>query len=175
MAAGVADVYLETGERALLDAGMRQWHDLVRHKLYLTGAIGSRHLGEAVGQPYELPSEVAYAETCAAIASVMWSWRMLLATGEGRFADLMERTLYNAILSGVFLDGERYFYLNPLPSNGREEHLGRTAVRRQEWHYVACCPPNVARLLAPLIPTVILTLILQRHVVRGLSLGAVKG
>jgi DUF1680 family protein len=148
--AGVADVYLETGERALLDAAERQWHDLVHRKLYLTGAVGSRHSSEALGQPYELPSALAYAETCAAIASFMWSWRMLLATGEGRFADLMERTLYNSILSGVSLDGERYFYVNPLASNGREEHLSRTGRQRRPWHYVACCPPNVVRLLASL-------------------------
>jgi len=150
LTAGVADLYLETGEQALLDAVMRQWNDLVHHKLYITGAVGPRHLAEAVGQPYELPNEMAYAETCAAIASYMWSWRMLLATGAGRFADLMERTLYNAILSGVSLDGERYFYVNPLASNGREEHLSRGGCRRREWHRVACCPPNVMRLLASL-------------------------
>src|SRR5262249_38898983 len=98
LAAGVADVYLETGERALLDALTRQWLAPVTRKLYTPGAGGPRHLAEAVGQPYELPNELAYGETCAAIASFMWSWRMLLATGEGRFADLMERALYNAIL-----------------------------------------------------------------------------
>ena len=150
LASGVADVYLEGAERALLDAVMRQWHDLVTCKLYVTGAVGSRHLAEAVGQPYELPNELAYGETCAAIACFMWSWRMLLATGEGRFADLMERTLYNAILSGMSLDGERYFYVNPLASDGREEHLSRGGCRRREWHQVACCPPNVMRLLASL-------------------------
>ena len=150
LASGVADLYLETGQPSLLDAVMRQWNDLVNRKLYITGAVGSRHLAEAVGQPYELPNELAYGETCAAIACFMWSWRMLLATGEGRFADLMERTVYNAILSGVSLDGERYFYVNPLASNGREEHLGRGGCRRREWHQVACCPPNVMRLLASL-------------------------
>ena len=150
LTAGVADLYLETGEQALLDALMRQWNDLVTHKLYVTGAIGSRHLAEALGQPYELPNELAYGETCAAVANFMWSWRMLLATGEGRFADLMERSLYNAILGGVSLDGERYFYVNPLASNGREEFLSRGGCRRREWHQVACCPPNVMRLLASL-------------------------
>jgi DUF1680 family protein len=88
LAAGVADLYLETGEQALFDALSRQWRDLVSRKLYITGGVGSRHLGEAFGRPYELPNELAYCETCAAIASVMWSWRMLLATGEARFADL---------------------------------------------------------------------------------------
>ena len=150
LASGVADVYLETGERALLEALTRQWLDLVTGKLYVTGAVGARHLAEAVGQPYELPNELAYGETCAAIASFMWSWRMLLATGHARFAALMERTLYNAILGGVSLDGQGYFYVNPLASNGRDEHLSRGGCRRRDWHRVACCPPNVMRLLASL-------------------------
>ena len=89
------------------------------HKLYVTGGVGSRHLGEAFGQPYELPNDLAYDETCAAIASILWSWRMLLATGQSRFADLIDRTLHNAVLSGVSLDGERYFYVNPLHSAPR--------------------------------------------------------
>ena len=150
LTAGIADVYLETGEAALLGALHRQWADLTSHKLYLTGGVGSRHLGEAFGQPFELPNDLAYDETCAAIASILWSWRMLLATGQGRFADLIDRTLHNAVLSGVSLDGERYFYVNPLASNGRAEYLGRGGCLRKEWHLVACCPPNVMRLLASL-------------------------
>ena len=150
LTAGIADVYLETGEAALLGALHRQWADLTSRKLYLTGGVGSRHLGEAFGQPYELPNDLAYDETCAAIASILWSWRMLLATGQGRFADLIDRTLHNAVLSGVSLDGERYFYVNPLASNGRAEYLGRGGCVRKEWHLVACCPPNVMRLLASL-------------------------
>jgi len=150
LTAGVADVYLETGEPALLAALDRQWSDLVGHKLYVTGGVGSRHLGEAFGQRYELPNDLAYCETCAAIGSILWSWRMLLATGQSRFADLIDRTLHNAVLAGVSLDGERYFYVNPLASNGQPEHLGRGGCRRKEWHLVACCPPNVMRLLASL-------------------------
>ena len=150
LTAGVADVYLETGEAALLSALERQWADLTGHKLYVTGGVGSRHLGEAFGQPYELPNDLAYCETCAAIASILWSWRMLLATGHGRFADLIDRTLHNAVLGGVSLDGERYFYVNPLASNGATERLGRGGCRRKEWHLVACCPPNVMRLVASL-------------------------
>ncbi len=145
---GLADLYLETGDAAVAAALERQWHDLVAHKLYVTGGVGARHLAESFGQPYELPNDAAYCETCAAIASVMWNWRMLLATGHSRFADLMERTLYNAVLCGVSLDGERYFYVNPLASNGAPEHLSRGGCRRKEWHRVACCPPNVMRLLA---------------------------
>jgi DUF1680 family protein len=150
LTAGVADLYLETGEAALFEALTRQWDDLVGHKLYVTGGVGARHLGEAFGQPYELPNDVAYCETCAAVASIMWSWRMLMATGQSRFADLIERTLYNAVLGGISLDGARYFYVNPLASNGEEEHLSRGGCRRSEWHLVACCPPNVMRLFASL-------------------------
>jgi hypothetical protein len=142
LTAGVTDVYMETGEGALLDAVLRQWRAMVGGKLYITGGVGSRHEGEAFGEPYELPNDRCYCETCAAIASVMWNWRMLLATGEGRFADLIERTLYNGFLSGVSLDGRRFFYVNPLLSRGGFE--------RAEWYRCACCPPNVMRLMASL-------------------------
>jgi len=148
LTAGVADIYLETGEQALFDALQRQWQDMVGRKLYVTGGVGARFSGEAFGQAYELPNDRAYCETCAAIASIMWSWRMLLATGAGRFADLIERTLYNALLSGVSLDGRQFFYVNPLLSRGEPEHVGRGGPRRQDWHSTACCPPNVMRLVA---------------------------
>jgi DUF1680 family protein len=147
---GVADLYLETGERALLDALMRQWHDMTSRKLFITGGLGSQHAGEAFGEPYELPNERCYCETCAQIASIMWNWRMLLITGERRFADLLERTLYNGFLSGVSLDGRCYFYVNPLLSRGADPLLGRKHVVRPEWHGCACCPPNVMRTLSSL-------------------------
>jgi uncharacterized protein len=150
LTAGVADVYLETGERALLDALERQFTDMTTRKLYLTGGVGARHHAESFGKPYELPNDLAYCETCAAIASIMWCWRMLLITGESRFADLAERTLYNAVLSGVSLDGSLYFYVNPLADNGEEEHIHRGGPSRKPWHHVACCPPNVMRLFASL-------------------------
>ena len=142
LTAGVTDLYLETGEQALLDALLRQWHDFTSHKLHVTGGAGARHQGEAFGEPYELPNGRAYCETCAQIASIMWNWLLLLATGDGRFADLLEHTLYNGFLSGVSLDGSRYFYVNPL--------LSRGGIERPEWHGCACCPPNVMRLLASL-------------------------
>lgn len=142
LAAGATDVYAETGDKALLASMLRQWDDLTSAKTYLTGGIGSRHHGEAIGDPYELPPDRAYCETCAAIASIMWNWRMLLVTGESRFADLLERTLYNGFLSGLSLDGESFFYTNPLQSRNGE--------RRHRWNPVACCPPNVMRLLASL-------------------------
>lgn len=142
LAAGVTDLYAETGDDALLASMLRQWDDLASTKTYLTGGVGSRHYDEAIGDPYELPPDRAYCETCAAIASIMWNWRLLLVTGESRFADLLERTLYNGFLSGLSLDGGSFFYSNPLQSRGGE--------RRHRWNPVACCPPNIMRLLASL-------------------------
>lgn len=150
LTAGMTDAYLETGEPALMAALERLWQNMVSKKLHVTGGLGAQHAGEAFGEPYELPNERAYCETCAQIASIQWAWRMLLATGERRFADLMELTLYNAFLSGVSLDGCRYFYVNPLLSRGSAPWLGRKHIVRPEWHGCACCPPNVMRLLASL-------------------------
>jgi DUF1680 family protein len=140
--AGAADVFAETGEAALLDAGRRLWANMTERKMYVSGGIGSRYHGEAFGEEYELPNRLAYTETCAAIGSAMWSWRMLLIEGDAKYADLIELQLANAMLAGVSLDGETYFYQNPLSDEGRH--------RRSEWFYVACCPPNVARTLASL-------------------------
>jgi Uncharacterized protein conserved in bacteria len=142
LACGAADVYLETGEAALLDAMRRQWDNMTGRRMYVSGGLGARYEGEAFGKDYELPNERAYAETCAAIGSVMWNHRLLLATGEAKYADLLEHTLYNAVLPGVSLDGQAYFYENPLEDDGTH--------RRQPWFGCACCPPNVARLLAQL-------------------------
>jgi DUF1680 family protein len=142
LAAGVTDLHAETGDEALLEAMLSQWDDLVSTKLYLTGGVGSRHYGESIGDPYELPPDRAYCETCASIASIMWNWRLLLVTGESRFADLIERTLYNGFLAGHSLDGRSFFYANPLQSRGGYE--------RHSWNRVACCPPNIMRLLASL-------------------------
>ena len=140
LTAGVTDVYLETGEQALFEALMRLWHDMTAHKMHITGGFGARFVGESFGEAYELPSDRCYCETCAAIASMMWNWRLLLATGEARYADLLERSLYNGFLSGVSLDGWRYFYVNPLQSRG--------GIERPEWYGCACCPPNVMRQIA---------------------------
>ena len=139
---GAADLHAETGEPDLLEALERLWRNMTTKRMYVSGGLGSRHEGEAFGEDYELPSGRAYAETCAAIASVMWNWRMLMISGDARYADLMEHTLYNAVLPGVSLDGRRYFYQNPLADNGTH--------RRQPWFGCACCPPNIARLLASL-------------------------
>jgi DUF1680 family protein len=139
---GAADLYAETGEPALRESLDRLWHNMVERRSYVTGGIGARYEGEAFGVDYELPNERAYAETCAAIGSVMWNWRMLALTGEARFTDALETTLYNGVLAGVSLNGQSYFYQNPLADSGSH--------RRQPWFGCACCPPNIARLLASL-------------------------
>jgi len=139
---GVADLLAETGEAALRIALDRLWDNMTHTQMYVSGGIGSRYEGEAFGKDYELPNERAYTETCAAIGSVMWNWRMLQLEGDARYADLMEITLYNGVLAGLSLDGQSYFYQNPLADDGTH--------RRQPWFGCACCPPNVARLLASL-------------------------
>ncbi|QFY10439.1 glycoside hydrolase family 127 protein [Nonomuraea phyllanthi] len=147
--AGVVDVYLETGDESLLECSLRRWEDMVATKTYITGGLGSRHDGEAFGERYELPPDRAYSESCAAIASVHWNWRLLLATGHGRHADLIERTLYNAFAASTSADGLRFFYVNPLQRRDdlvEDAYLGR----RREWFACACCPPNIMRLVASL-------------------------
>jgi uncharacterized protein len=139
---GAADVYAETGELDLMQALKRLWKNMATRRMYVSGALGSRYEGEAFGKDFELPNERAYAETCAGIGSMMWNWRMLGIEGEARYADLIEYTLYNAVLPGLSLDGQHYFYQNPLADDGTH--------RRQPWFGCACCPPNVARLLASL-------------------------
>jgi len=159
LAAGVADVYLETGDHSLLDAMRRLSKDIRSNKLYITGGIGSRFDGEAFGDPYELPTDQCYCETCAAIASFMWNWRMLLITGESLYADEMERVLYNTILSSPALDGKHYFYINPLMLREAKDLRLSTDLppsevfipdQRPEWHDCACCPPNVMRIISSL-------------------------
>ena len=146
---GVADVAIETGDDALLATSVTRWDDMVATKTALTGGIGSRHSGEAFGDAYELPPDRAYNETCAAIASFHWSWRMLLATGHGKYADLMERMLYNGFAASTATDGQRFFYVNPLQR--RIDHFeDDDPGRRREWFSCACCPPNIMRLVASL-------------------------
>jgi DUF1680 family protein len=156
--AGVADLYTEAGDDSLLEAAERIWSEMVATKTYLTGGVGAHHSDEAFGDPYELPNERSYCETCAAIASVMFSWRMLMITGESRYADLMERTLYNGFLGGISLDGQKYIYANPLQV--REGHMAGGNDRdyaRKAWFHCACCPPNVMRTLASLEHYVVLS------------------
>ena len=150
LAAGATDVALETNDGELLAALIAQWRDMVATKTYLTGGLGSRWEGEAFGEQYELPADRAYCETCAAIASVLWSWRLLLATGESRYADVIERTLFNALISGVSADGTAFLYVNPLQlRDGDDAMSSRSPGKgRQAWFGTACCPTNLMRFLA---------------------------
>ena len=120
----------------------RMWNDLINGKYYITGGIGSRASNEGFGNAYELPNEEAYCETCASIGNVLWNYRMFLMDADAKYYDVLERTLYNALLSGVSLSGDRFFYSNPLESHGQHE--------RQAWFDCACCPSNVCRFLPSL-------------------------
>ena len=146
---GIVDVAVETGDAGLLAASVARWDDMVATKTALTGGNGSRHSCEAFGDSFELPPDRAYNETCAAIASFQWSWRLLLATGDGKYADLMERVLYNGFGAAVSADGRRFFYVNPLQR--RDGHFeDDDPARRRQWFSCACCPPNLMRLIASL-------------------------
>ncbi len=149
---GMADVAAETGDSTLLDACRRLWTSLTERRMYITGGIGSTASNEGFTSDYHLPNEAAYAETCASIALVFFAHRMLAIDPQGKYGDAMERALYNGVLSGVSLDGKRFFYVNPLAVRPNEERHGGEfgTVSRQEWFGCACCPPNVARLLASL-------------------------
>jgi DUF1680 family protein len=128
---------------------VRRWTDMVATRTYLTGGLGSRHRDEAFGDPFELPPDRAYAETCASIASVMLAWRLLLATGEPRFADVIERTMFNGVLAGLSLDGTHFFYVNPLQRRShRSAVASATDGARASWYPCACCPPNLMRLFS---------------------------
>lgn len=140
LAGGAADICLEQEDAEVLAALKIMWAHMTTRQMYITGGVGARHDGEAIGSDYELPNDGAYCESCAAIASFMWNYRMLLLTGEAKYADLMEHTLYNGVLPSIAVDGEHYFYVNPLANDGSH--------RRQPWFDCACCPPNIARLLA---------------------------
>ena len=148
--AGMTDVATETGDAGLARACRRLWRNVVDRQMYVTGGVGSRHHGEAFSIDYDLPNETAYTETCAAIGLVFWAQRMLQTDADGEYADVMERALYNGVLSGVSLDGTRFFYTNPLA-----QHVGafkdrRWVTTRQGWFGCACCPPNLARMLTSL-------------------------
>ncbi len=137
---GAADVAAETGDTALFAALQRLWQQMTATRLFVTGGIGPSGHNEGFTRDYDLPDEDAYAETCAAIGLAFWNQRMLAITGDSRHADQIERALYNGILSGISLDGAAFFYENPLASRGQHA--------RQPWYDCACCPPNIARVLA---------------------------
>jgi DUF1680 family protein len=155
LCSGMADIAAQTGDKSLLDACRAIWEDMTQHQLYITGGIGPAHANEGFTFKYDLPNETAYAETCASIALVFWAYRMFQIDPDRRYPDLMERALYNGVLSGVSFDGSTFFYANPLasyPSVSPFEQwsgiLTRRYYRRSEWFECACCPPNLARLVA---------------------------
>jgi DUF1680 family protein len=154
MYSAMVDVAMETGDEELLEACRRLWNNIVYKRMYVIGAIGSQVHGEAFSFDYDLPNDTVYAETCAAIGLVFFASRMLEAEPKGQYADVMERALYNGVISGMSLDGKSFFYVNPLEvnpeaceKNGNFRHVKPV---RQKWFACACCPPNVARLLASL-------------------------
>ena len=150
MYSGMADVAALTGDEAYIAALDTLWQNVVSRRMYITGGIGSRHHGEAFGEDFELPNAKAYAETCAAIANAMWNHRMFLLHGDGKYLDVLERTLYNGFLSGVSLQGNTFFYANPLSSDGAWAFNVRVGAVRSPWFDCSCCPTNVVRLLPSL-------------------------
>ena len=143
MYSGIADVAALTGDKDYIDAIDRIWDNIVGKKLYITGGIGATNRGEAFGADYELPNATAYCETCAAIGNVYVNHRMFLLHGDSKYYDVLERTLYNGLLSGVSLKGDGFFYPNPLASAGGYE--------RKAWFGCACCPSNICRFI-PSVP-----------------------
>jgi uncharacterized protein len=142
---GATDYYMETGDQKYWKTLDVLWNDLVSSQMYVTGGVGARSDGEAFGDSYELPNFTAYGESCAAIGNMMWNWRMLAATGDAKYADVIERALYNGINSGMSLDGTLYCYRNPLsfdPAGGDRI--------RNPWYDTTCCPPNLERIFASL-------------------------
>jgi DUF1680 family protein len=139
---GMADVAALTGDTEYVTALDRIWEDVVSKKLYVTGGIGARGGGESFGDGYELPNETAYCETCAAIANAMWNYRMSLLHADAKYIDVLERVIYNGFLSGISLSGDRFFYPNPLASDGKYQ--------RSPWFGCACCPTNIVRFMPSL-------------------------
>lgn len=142
MYAGMADVAALTGDQGYINAIDRIWDNIVTKKLYITGGIGATSSGEAFGKNYELPNMSAYCETCAAIGNVYVNYRLFLLHGDSKYFDVLERTLYNGLISGVSLEGNGFFYPNPLESMGQHQ--------RQAWFGCACCPSNICRFIPSL-------------------------
>ena len=136
---GMADVAAYTGDAELIAALDRLWDHVVNRNMYITGGIGQSARNEGITEDYDLPNLTAYCETCASVGMVYWNWRMLQFTGDGKYADVMERSLYNGALAGISLEGDKFFYVNPLESTGGHH--------RQEWYGCACCPSQICRFL----------------------------
>ncbi len=150
MYAGMTDIAAIYKDKDYLNAVNTIWENVVNKKMYITGGLGSRHEGESFGDNYELPNLTAYNETCAAIASVFWNHRLFLLTGDSKYYDIIERTMYNGLISGISLDGKKFFYPNPTESDGKYE-FNMGACTRQSWFDCSCCPTNLIRFI-PSIP-----------------------
>jgi hypothetical protein len=153
MYAGMTDIAAIYHDSAYLNAVNKIWENIVNKKMYITGGIGSLHGTEAFGKNYELPNLTAYNETCAAIGSVYWNQRLFLLTGDSKYYDIIERTLYNGIISGISLDGNKFFYPNPLESDGKYS-FNMGSCTRQSWFDCSCCPTNLIRFV-PSVPGLI--------------------
>lgn len=151
MYAGIADVAALTKDSAYIKTVDRIWQNIYGKKVYLTGGVGARHAGESFGNNYELPNMTAYNETCAAISMVYLNERMFLLHGESKYIDCLERTLYNGVISGMSMDGGRFFYPNPLSSDGKFAFNADNNTTRQPWFGCACCPSNLCRFI-PSVP-----------------------
>ena len=136
---GMADVAAYTGDREYIDALHRLWDDVVLRNMYVTGGIGQSRSNEGFTEDYDLPNLTAYCETCASVGMVLWNWRMNQFTGDGKYVDVLERSLYNGALAGISLEGDRFFYVNPLESEGGHH--------RKAWYGCACCPSQICRFL----------------------------
>ncbi len=145
----MADVAAITGDKKYSEAIDQIWKDVVNKKLYITGGIGSNRSHEAFGNPYELPNLTAYNETCAAIANVFWNYRMFMLHGETKYIDVLENSLYNNVISGVSLSGDRFFYPNPLVCDGKYK-FNHGSLIRKPWFNTSCCPVNIARIIPSL-------------------------
>lgn len=142
MYSAMADVSEATGDKAYLDTSVRLWNNVVDNKIYITGGIGSVEESEAFGPAFSLPNISAYTETCASVANVFWNARLFRSSGDARYIDILEQTLYNGLISGVSLDGENFFYTNPLESDG--------TFKRSGWFDCSCCPGNIVRFMPTL-------------------------
>ncbi|MGA0556601.1 glycoside hydrolase family 127 protein [Larkinella sp. VNQ87] len=148
--AGLTDLAALQNDQAIREAVMKIWQDATTRKQYVTGGVGARENGEAFDDPYVLPNDAAYAETCAAVANLLWNHRLFLLTGDAKYMDVFERVLYNGFLGGVSLEGNKFFYVNPMSSNGKRDFGNGEPAKRSPWFGVNCCPSNVARLLPSL-------------------------
>jgi DUF1680 family protein len=152
MYSAMADIAAETGDQTLIKACKKLWGNIVSKRMYITGGIGSTSYGESFTFDYDLPNDTIYAETCASIGLVFFAYRMLQIEAKSCYADIMEKALYNTILDGISLDGKKFFYVNPLEvwpeASEKSKIKGHVKATRQPWFGCACCPPNIARLLA---------------------------